>query len=1387
MNAFQAETARRGVAIVGLSGRYPGGAETPAKLWENLKAGIDAVGEARGDRWDLGHHHPDPARPERVYTRACGLLERIDAFDHEFFGLSPREARQVDPQQRLLLELAWEALEDASIPRSRIAGTDAGVFVGISSNDYASLVGPQGPDAYSNTGSSFSIAANRISYFLDLHGPSMAIDTACSSTIVGVHQACTSLLAGDCSIALAGGISLLVHIRPWLGFAKASMLSPTGRCKSFDASGDGYVRSEGGGIAVLKTLEAAERDGDAIYGVILASGVNSDGHTLGLSMPNVDAQERLLRKVYAACGVPPEDVVYVEAHGTGTSVGDPIECESLGRVLGVPRADGSTCLVGSVKSNIGHLEAASGMAGLTKALLVLRHREIPANLHFKTPNPKIKFDEWKLEVVSTTRPLPERGKPVVVGVNSFGFGGTNAHLAIAEYRPPALEHRNGHATRRQNLLLLSGHTPEALRAVAEDYAGFLKTQPEAAWTEICAAAALCRSEHRHRLALAAESPAEAAQKLERWAAGEPVTRLATGSAGERRARVAFVYSGNGPQWWGMGRELMASVAQFRHEIERIDAIFQPLAGWSLVEEMRRPESESRTALTEYAQPLLFAQQVALGALLRSSGIAPAVTLGHSVGEVAAAYEAGALSLEQAVLVIYNRSLQQAKTAGMGTMAAIGMSSDEALQAMREIPGWLELAASNAPKAVTVAGDPAALEALRAAVTEAGKFARILPLQYAFHSTAMDAVKDDLLEALQALTPGAGTIPFLSTVDVETKAGPALGAQYWWRNVREPVRFYEAVDRLIAEGTGVFVEIGPHPVLRDYIVQCAKAREANVTALATLRRPAANRPEPELDNLWTAVCACFASGAGAPETIFTRPQPVPALPMYPWQRSRHWRGWTALPDQHHPVEREHPLLGYRISAGDGLWENTLDVNQLRYLRDHEVQGSVVFPAAAYVESGLAAARLLLGEGTLDLESFEILRPLTIPEHTDPLVQLAADAKDGTFAISSRADKHFGNWTQNVRGRLSRADVSHPPETLDLGALREKLPCRITASEHYAAAANRGLRYGPAFQGITNIWMSSPGEGPREALAEIELESLAEGALSPYLAHPSLTDSGVQVILSLIGQTERRLCSVIPVSIERVRSYAPVPNHFFCRVTIASESERSAVADFQMLDADGKLVLGLLGTRCQKVGFSSGSASSLIAEWWRPDPAAPDLFAQPLQLPEPGHVAAALGGDVGEALDEFDRRTFYRDVQPALDRLAGAYAVKALAELGAAGGPFDLARLMRRGRVKQQHARLLASVVEMAAADGQLGVEENGWVWNASRDPEEPARLWRELLQAHPRYLTELLLLARAGDELAATLRSDAPAEPHEGSGPLEQLFDSAPFQAVYNRLARALVR
>jgi phthiocerol/phenolphthiocerol synthesis type-I polyketide synthase C len=1374
------------IAIIGVSGRYPKARDLD-ELWSNLKNGVDGVGEAKGDRWDLGYHGTDGTSSHRIYTRAGGFLDSIDGFDAEFFGMSPREARQVDPQHRLLLELSWEAMESAGIVPASLAGTKTGVFVGISNNDYAGLLG-QPVDAYTNIGSALSIAANRISYVFDLQGPSMSIDTACSSSMVAMHQACTAIASGECATALVGGVNILASMKPFIGFAQASMLSPDGRCKSFDAEGNGYVRAEGGGIVILKPLDAAERDGDTILGVILGTGVNSDGKTMGMALPSGEAQERLLRQVYGACGLSADDIFYVEAHGTGTSVGDPIECGAIGRVLGAPRADGTQCFIGSIKSNIGHLEPAAGIAGLTKLLLSLKHGEIPANLHFNTPNPKIDFEGWKLAVAAEPVALPRGDKPLVFGINSFGFGGTNAHLVLQEYRPAtaatAAAAQPVAAAKEpwSDLLVLSAQSPEVLDRVAASHAEAFRAESNADWQATLATAALMRTQHANRLVVQASSPLEAADRLERMAVGETVIELAKGKA-VGKGRLAFSFSGNGPQWWAMGRELLASSAVFRAELEAIDAHFQPLAGWSIVEMMGRPQKDVAIELTEIAQPLLFAQQVALTAVLRAAGIVPDAVFGHSVGEAAAAHVSGALTRAQATEVIFHRSMLQAQTAGRGRMAAIGLGPEEAEALIAEVGGWLEIAAINSPRAVTVAGSLEALETLRDRLADEGKFARILPLDYAFHTSAMEPIRAHLLLRLAALRPADTTIPFISTVEGTAIEGKALNADYWWRNIRAPVRFAAAVETALkAEDIDVFVEIGPHPVLRDYIMQCIKASEkSGAVALATLRRPATNKPAPEVETLIGAICAIHAAGAGDLASVMSKPATPARLPAYPWNRASFWRGGWELPDSVQSFRREHPLLGYRVPAMDGVWSNTVQPSLLGYLKDHVVQDIALFPAAGYIELSLAAALAQFGEGVVDVETFEIQKPLTLSEGSEPIVQLSLDAADGTVTIRSRVSADSPDWTTHVRGRASHAEDAETPADIDLAAIRATMPVSVDGTNHYLGCDRRGLHYGPWFRGVKSVLLTAPDEANRAALGQIDLPELESG-LTDYRAHPSLVDSCLQVLITLIAQNDETDCATIPERLDRIRSFASVPSRVFCHVSLRAESARSGSADMVVTDENGTVVMLIEGARFRKVQFRAASLP-ILADDWRPDPNWRAVRSRPLHVPAPADLAQAALPAMRAVADEMDLAGMNATIAPRLTALVGAYAAKALRQLGAQPS-FTIDGLARAANIATSRSSLLRQIVAMAAEGGTIMSSADAWTFveTSIHDPED---LRRQLMLDHPGHSAELVAIGRAGEALAARLTSDDDAAP--AIAMREALEDTSPTRLPYNRLAAEFLR
>jgi tyrocidine synthetase III len=885
------------IAIIGIGCRFPG-ANDPQAFWQLLRDGVDAISKVPAERFNLeAFFDPNPAIPGKINTPWGGFLDQVDQFDPHFFGIAPREAARMDPQQRLLLEVAWEALEDAGQARERLVGSQTGVFVGISNNDYGRrlLSDLDRIDAYAGTGNALSIAANRISYVFDFRGPSLAIDTACSSSLVAIHLACCSLRTGESTLALAGGVNLILSPAVTIGFTKAGAMAPDGRCKAFDARANGYVRSEGAGLVVLKPLSRALADGDPIYAVIRGSAVNQDGRSNGLMAPNPLAQQAVLREAYRQAAVSPGDVQYIEAHGTGTFLGDPIEAKALGAVLAFDRPRGRRCALGSVKTNIGHPEAAAGIAGLIKVALALKHQEIPASLHFQEPNPHIPFDELPLRVQTTLGPWPAESGPALAGVSSFGFGGTNAHVVLEE-APGAnaamhgaergMERRDIRQPQSAYLLPLSAHSSEALRSLARAYRDFLAI-PDSTVSlhDLCYTASVRRSHHDYRLAVTGNSPAQLIRSLEAFLQGEGHPGLSSGrTISGRRSKLAFVFSGQGSQWLGMGRELLEQEDVFREVVERCDQAMRPYGDWSLLAELACTDADqSRLNEIDILQPALFAMQVALAALWRSWGIEPQAVVGHSMGEVAAAYVAGALSLEDAVRVICHRSRLIKPTIGQGAMAAVELSMEEARRVLVGYEDRLSIAASNSPTSTVLSGDPATLEAILDQLQRRDIFCRSVNVDFAAHSPQMDPLQADLSLVLEGLEPRSASVPIYSSVTGMVSIGLELEAPYWGRNLREPVLFSTAVERLLEDTQDIFLEISPHPILLSAMQQGIHDFGQDAAVL-----PSARREEAGLTIMLGSLGALYALGY---PVDWSRTYPAGGrcvqLPLYPWQRERCW--------------------------------------------------------------------------------------------------------------------------------------------------------------------------------------------------------------------------------------------------------------------------------------------------------------------------------------------------------------------------------------------------------------------------------------------------------------------------------------------------------------------
>ncbi|MGK4000891.1 acyltransferase domain-containing protein [Sorangium sp. So ce1024] len=856
--AFAAAAEGEPIAIVGVACRFPG-APSPSGFWRLLREGVDAIAEAPRSRWDADAlFDADISAPGKMNTRVGGFLDSIDQFDPQPFGISPREAVHMDPQQRLMLELSWEALEDAGIAAGEIKGSPTGVFFGVAWMDYAMLVHRAGPEAltqHSAVGFHHSIVANRVSYALGLEGPSLSVDTACSGSLVAVHLACESLRRGESTLALAGGVNLNLIPESTIGVAKFGALSPGGRCFTFDARASGYVRGEGGGVVVLKPLARAIRDGDPIYCVIRGSAVNNDGASNGLTAPSPAAQEALLRAAYARAGVDPAAVHYVEAHGTGTLLGDPIEARALGAVLGAGRPAERPLLLGSVKTNIGHLEAAAGVAGLIKVALCLRHRELPPSLHFETPNPHIPFADLGLAVQRALGAWPEPGRPAIAGVSSFGIGGTNCHVVLEGPWPAEAE-----------LLPLAAPSPEALRSLAGEVLDDIAASGgRAPLARLCRRAAARSSGAPHRLGAAARSTGELKALLEAYLAGEARPGLSVGKARpDARPGPVFVFPGQGSQWAGMGRALLHREPVFRAVVERCDEIIQGRLGFSLLALLSAGQGGPWLDAIDVSVPAIVSVEIALAALWRSWGVEPAAVVGHSVGECAAAHVAGVLSLEDAILVTCEQSRLIARLRGRGAMGLVGLSWEDAGRALSGHEGRLCRAVRESPTSTVLAGDPEALSELLEALSRQGVFCRRVHIEVAPHTAQIDALREELFQCLRGVRPGPASLPIASGVTGSVLDGARFDAAHWVRNLADPVLFADAVAELVREGHATFLEVSPTPMAGRAIQACAEHAGRTAIFLPSLRRG-----EDERSVLLESLGALHAAG-----------QPVRWQALYP---------------------------------------------------------------------------------------------------------------------------------------------------------------------------------------------------------------------------------------------------------------------------------------------------------------------------------------------------------------------------------------------------------------------------------------------------------------------------------------------------------------------------
>jgi phthiocerol/phenolphthiocerol synthesis type-I polyketide synthase C len=1319
------------IAIIGASCRFPGASGLEA-YWELLTSGTDAISEVDPQRWSTRfYYHPTRGEPAKSYTWSAGMITDVGLFEPAFFGISPREAAQMDPQQRVLLELVWHAAEDAGIPASQLAGTGTGVYIGASSTDYRDLrLGdPASGDSYFMTGGTLSILANRISYVFDLRGPSLTVDTACSSALVALHHACEAIRDGRISSAIVGGINLLLSPYPFLGFCRASMLSSRGRCFAFDERADGYVRGEGGGAIILKPLRQAVADGDRIRAVILGTGVNSDGRTIGLSLPSEAAQAALIRTVYAAAGVTPDDLAFFEMHGTGTPAGDPIEAAAVGHALGQARRD--PLPIGSVKTNIGHLEPASGMAGLIKAALALERGIVPPTLHCEMPNPNIPFGELNLRLVRSVEAI---GPGSCAGVNSFGFGGTNGHAVLSA--PPR------HAPTVQSAegplppLIISARTDASLQALAQSWHDTLAAASAEAAPSLLRAVARRRDQHPERLVALGENQAETVAALADFIAGAETPAIVTGTA-VRDGKLAFVFSGNGAQWAGMGRPTWHASPAFRKAVARADSALRPALGWSVADLIERGVEAEQLAHADTAQPLLFAIQVGIVDVLRDLGIEAAGHIGHSVGEIAAAWGAGALSLADAARVVVARSRHQERTRGIGRMAALALGSAAARELLSEIGSPLEIGAINATQSVTLSGPVEAIDLVAAEARRRGLACRVLDLDFAFHSAAMDPIRDGLLADLAGLSSVMPQAQLVSTVTGDPVVAGLLDADYWWRNIRSPVRFTDGMAALVGSGFRVFVEIGPNPVLQAYLHDALRAAEGQGRVLPTLARRQGSE-----DPFAAIVARCHVAGYDISRAErFDGPAELAGLPLYPWQRERFWFERTV--EGNSPVDPpyDHPLLGFRQTGPVPFWLNHLDPEVLPWLADHAVEGMPVLPAAAVLEMALATARLRRPDArAIEVLDVELRRPLPFDKERPREVRTVVVGDDGDWELSSRPRLADEPLTLHAVARLATAGEQQ--QGAPLFGKPKATQGEVDAATLYSLAGLLGLDYGPQFRTVSRIELL----GAEEALAHLDPSVISEPG-DQYLIHPALLDGALQALLALIADRQGELqgISFLPWRFGRVRIVAPFGRPAcHARLRVTRLGTRSASANIALYDEAGEIVGELSDCWFRRVELSRRGTPEDSALRIDLVPAPLTEAASPAVLGQIGGIVARLIDMSPEVIARCDEHGLL------LDALIASVALESLRSVIDPDVPFMIDDMIEAGAIARDSSALFGYLLRLLQRFGVASEDDLVWRLAGSGDLPDIAEVWRLLLAEAPELVAELALVGAAAEEMPRLL-------------------------------------
>ncbi|MER6202733.1 acyltransferase domain-containing protein, partial [Streptomyces sp. NPDC001586] len=1218
------------IAIVSMACRFPGGVASPEDLWRLLVEERDAVTEFPGNRgWALETlFDGDPDRAGRSYTRQGGFLHDVDQFDAEFFGISPREATAMDPQQRMVLETVWEAVERAGIDPAALRGSGTGVYVGAMAQDYGPRLheAGEGVGGYLLTGTYTSVVSGRASYTLGLEGPAVTVDTACSASLVALHMAAQALRAGECELALAGGVTVMATPGMFVEFSRQRGLSVDGRCKSFAEAADGTGWGEGVGMLLLERLSDARRNGHEVLAVIRGSAVNQDGASNGLSAPNGPSQERVIREALAASGLSPADVDAVEAHGTGTRLGDPIEAQALLAAYGQDRAADRPLFLGSLKSNIGHTQAAAGAGGVIKMVMAIRNGLLPRTLHVDAPTSHVDWAGGAVSLLTEATPWPETDRPRRAGVSSFGVSGTNAHLVLeqaAEPAPakPAEPEPAGTRAPAPVPFLLSAKSDQALRAQAGRLLDHLRDHPEDRLADIGYSLAAGRAHFDRRATVVAEDLSALEQGLRALADGATDRGLVTGQS-RPAARPVFVFPGQGAQWVGMAAGLLESSPVFARRMAECAAALEPLVDWSLLDVVRGVEGAPGFERVDVVQPVLWSVMVSLAEVWRSLGVEPAAVVGHSQGEIAAACVAGVLSVEDAARVVALRSRALTVLSGRGGMMSVAQPAAWVRERIGAWEGRISVAAVNGPSQTVVSGDPEALAEFLAQAKEEGARARLVDVDYASHSAHVEEIEGELARILEGIEARPGRVPVYSSLTGALLADTGLmGAGYWYQNLRETVQFEQAVGELLAAGHHTFIEVSPHPVLTIGVQAALDEAGARGTALGTLRRD-----EDEAARLLLSLGEAHCHGVRVDwSAVFdgTDARRVP-VPTYAFQRSRFWLDTPVTAEDPAGLglaSAEHPLLGAMTSLADRegvLFTGRVSRRTHPWVVDHAVVGTVLLPGTALVDMAVSAGDRF---GCDQLRELVLEAPLLVPEEGGIHLQVALGPAEesGTRSVTVHSRPEGAaeeEWTRHASGLLAAGEHPVPAATRTWPPEGAR---SVTREDTYDRLADRGYEYGPVFQGLGRVWQSG-----EERFAEVSLPEEQHAEATAFAIHPALLDAALHAMLLGDG-TEL----AIPFSFNGVTLHATGATAL--RVHVVPTDAHSA--SLTATDPDGQPVITVESITLRPAGdlraaTNAGRPAGLHRLGWKPLPQTAAETTAGLWAvlgSDPHGLAAAVSGD------------------------------------------------------------------------------------------------------------------------------------------------------------------